>query len=65
MHGFDYSVPHFITSVRGMLIVVTRQIIADVLRVPGVEFPDYLGCDRLTTVSKDELIFAFCERPSD
>ena len=33
------------------------------LCVPRVEFPDYLGCDRLRTVSKDELIFAFCECP--
>ena len=65
MHGFDYSVPHFITSVRGTSIVVTLQIIADVLRVPRVEFLDYLGCDRLRTVSKDELISAFCECPSD
>ena len=65
MHGFDYSVPHFITSVRGTSIVVTLQIIADVLRVPRVEFLDYPSCDRLRTVSKDELISAFCECPSD
>ena len=65
MHGFDYSVPHFITSVRGMSIVVTLQIIADVLRVPRVEFLDYPGCDRLRTVSKDELISAFSECPSN
>ena len=65
MHGFDYSVPHFITSVRGTSIVVTLQIIADVLRVPRVEFLDYPGCDRLRTVSKNELISAFCECPSN
>ena len=65
MHGFNYSVPHFITSIRGMCIVVASQIVVDVLRVPRVEFPDYPGCDRLKTVSKDELISAFCERPSD
>ena len=34
-------------------------------RVPKVEFPDYPGCERLWTVSKDELKFAFCERPSE
>ena len=34
------------------------------LCVPRVEFPDYLGCERLRTVSKDELKYAFCERPS-
>ena len=49
MHGIDHSVP---------------QLITDVLRVPRVEFPDYLGCERLWTVSKDELISAFCECPS-
>ena len=65
MHGFDSSIPHFITCVRGTRIVVTLQIIADVLRVPRVEFLDYPGCDRLRTVSKDELISAFCECPSD
>ena len=35
------------------------------LCVPKVEFPNYPGCDRLTTVSKDKLISAFCERPSE
>ena len=39
--------------------------ITDVLRVPRVEFPDYPGCERLRTVSKDELKSAFCERPSN
>ena len=65
MHGFDFSIPHFITSILGTRIVVTPQIVANVLRVLRVEFPDYPGCDRLKTVSKDELIAAFCERPSD
>ena len=37
----------------------------NVLHVPRVEFPDYLSCDRLKTVSKDELNFAFYERPSN
>ena len=31
--------------------------------VPRVEFPNYLSCERLRTVSKDELKPAFCERP--
>ena len=63
MHGFDYSVPLFVTHVRGMRIVVTLDIVSDVLYVPKVEHPDYPGCDRLKT--KDELISSFCERPSD
>ena len=65
MHGFNYSVPHFITSVRGTHIVVTLQIVADVLRVPRLKFPNYPSCDCLKTMSKDELISAFYERPSD
>ena len=64
MHGFDLSVPHFITRVRGMRIAVTPQIVADVFHVPRVEFPNYPSCERLRTVSKDELKSTFCERPS-
>ena len=33
----------------------------DVLRVPRIEFPDYPSCERLRTMSKDELMAAFCE----
>ena len=65
MHGFDFSVPHFITRVRGTRIAVTPQIVVDVLRVPRVKFPDYPGCERLRIVSKDELKSAFYECPSD
>ena len=65
MHEFDYSVPLFVTRVRGTRIVVTSNIVSDVLNVLRVEHPDYLGCERLRTVSKDELISAFCERPFD
>ena len=35
------------------------------LRVPRIEFPDYHSCVRLQTVSKDELMAAFYECPSD
>ena len=45
--------------------MVTPDIVSDVLRVPRVEHPDYLGCDCLRTMSKDEFISSFCERPSD
>ena len=31
------------------------------LKVPRIEFPDYPSCEHLRTVSKDELMFAFCE----
>ena len=65
MHGFNYLVPLFSTRVRGTHIVVTPQLVADVLHVPRVEHPDYPGCERLRAVSKDEIISAFCERPTD
>ena len=65
MHGFNYSVPLFVTHIRGTCIVVTPNIVSDALRVPRVEHPDYPDCDRLRTVSKDDLISSFCEHPSD
>ena len=63
MHGIDRSVPLFFTCVRGTRIPVTPQLVADVLRVPRIEFPDYPSCERLRTVSKDELMSSFYERP--
>ena len=64
MHGFDYSIPHFVTRVQGTRIVVTPDLISEVLHVPRVEFANYLDCERLRTRSKDELSFCFCETPS-
>ena len=64
MHGIDHSVPQFVTRVRGISFPVTPQLVADVLRVPRIEFPDYPSYERLRTVSKDELMSAFCECPS-
>ena len=61
MHGFDYFVLHFVTRIRGTRIVVTPDLIFEVLHVPRVEFADYPGCDCLRTVSKDELMSLFCE----
>ena len=64
MHGIDRSVPLFFTRVRGTRIPVTPQLVADVLHVPRIEFPDYPSCERLRTVSRDELMSSFCERPT-
>ena len=64
MHGFDSSIPRFLNSIRGIRIVVTPERISDVLHVPRVSHLDYLGCPRLRTVSKDELMSLFCETPS-
>ena len=64
MHGIDRSVPLFFTCVRGTRIPITPQLVADVLRVLRIEFPDYPSCERLRTVSRDGLMFAFCDRPT-
>ena len=64
MHGIDRSVSLFFTRIRGTLIPITPQLVMDVLRVPRIEFPDYTSCERLRTVSRDELMSAFCERPT-
>ena len=65
MHGIDRSIPFLVTCVRDISIPVTSQLVVDVLRVPRIEFPDYPSCERLRTVSKDELMSAFCECPSE
>ena len=64
MHGIDHLVLLFFIRVRGTRIPITPQLVADVLRVPRIEFPDYLGCERPRTMSRDELMSAFCERPT-
>ena len=61
MHGIDHSVPLFFTRVRGTRIPITPQLVADVLHVPRIEFPDYPSYERLRTVSTDELMSSFCE----
>ena len=65
MHGLDSSVPLFHTRVRGTRIFVTPQLVTDVLHVSRVEHPDYPECEHLRTVSKDEMISAFCKCHSD
>ena len=64
MHGFDYSIPQFTTRIRGIRIVVTLDIVSEVLHVPRVAHLDYPGYVYLRTVSKDELASLLCETPS-
>ena len=64
MHGIDRLVPLFFTRVQGTRIPITPQLVVDMLRVPRIEFPNYPSCERLRTVSRDELMSAFCERPT-
>ena len=62
MRRIDRSVPLFFTRVWGMHIPVTLQLVADVLHVPRIEFPDYPSYESLRIVSRDELMSSFCER---
>ena len=48
-----------------MRIPITPQLVADLLRVPRIEFPDYPSYEHLRTVSKNELMATFCECPFD
>ena len=64
MHGIDRSVPLFFTRVRGKRILITPQLVTNVLRVPRIEFPNYPSCECLRPVSRDEFMSAFCERRS-
>ena len=59
MHEIDRSVPLFFTRVQDTRIPVTPQLVTDVLRVPRIKFPDYPSCERLRTVSRDELMSSF------
>ena len=64
MHEIDRSIPFFFTRVQGTRIPVTPQLVADVLRVPRIEFPNYPSCECLRTVSRNELMSPFFERPT-
>ena len=61
MHGFDTSIPQFAMRIRGTRIVVTPDIVSEILHVTRVLYPDYLSCLHLRTVSKDELLSLFYE----
>ena len=64
MHGIDRSIPLFFTRVRGTHIPITLQLVANVLRVPRIEFPNYPSYECLRTVSRNKLMSSFCERPT-
>ena len=64
MHRIDHSIPLFFTRFQGTCIPITLQLVANVLRVPRIEFPDYPSCKHLRIVSRDELMSSFCERPT-
>ena len=60
----DHTRIYFVTRVRGTHIVVTLDIVSEVLHVPRVAHLDYPSCNCLRTVSKDELSSLLCETPS-
>ena len=64
IHGIDTSVPRFATTFRGTRIIVTPNLISEVLHVPRIVQPDYPNYERLRTMSRDELLSHFCETPS-
>ena len=64
MHEFDYSIPQFVTRIRGIRMVVTSDIVSEVLHVPKVAHPNDLGSERLRIVSIDKLTSQFYETPS-
>ena len=64
IHGVDTDVPQFVTTFRGTRIVVTSDLISEVLRVPRVAYPHYPGCEHLRTVSRDDFPSHFYEKPS-
>ena len=64
MHRFDYSIPQFVTRIWGICMVVTPDIVSEVLHIPRVAHLDYPGYELLRTVSKDELTSLFYKTPS-
>ena len=47
IHDIDTFVPQFVSTFRGTRIVVTMDLISEVLHVPRVAHPNYLGCVHL------------------
>ena len=64
MHGIDTSITQFAMTLRGIHIVVTLDLVFEILHVPRVAHPDYPTYLRLRTMSKDKLLSHFYETPS-
>ena len=63
MHGIDTAVPQFVTTFRGTRIVVTLNLISEVLHIPKVTHLDYPHCECLWTVFRDDFFSHFYEKP--
>ena len=62
MHTIDTFVPQFTIIFCGTRIVVTSELISEVLCVLKVDHPDYTNHERLSSISRDELASLFCEK---
>ena len=62
MHVINTFVPRFNTVFHGTRIVVTPELIFEVLHVPRVDHPDYPRHHRLSSTFRDELATLFCEK---
>ena len=60
IHDICTFMPQFVSTFRGTRIVVTPDLISEVLHVPRVAHPNYFGCEHLQTMSRDNLISHFC-----
>ena len=64
IHGIHTSVPQFSMTFQATRIVVTSDLISEVLHVLRVSHLNYLGCEHFWTVSRDKLLSHFYETPS-
>ena len=64
IHDINTSVPQFATTFRSTRIVVTLDLISEVLHVPRVAHLNYPSYKDHQTVSRAELLSHFCETPS-
>ena len=64
IHGIDTSIPWFAMTFRVKRIVVTPDLISEVLHVPRIVHHDYPNYDRLRIVSRDKLLLHFVKTPS-
>ena len=56
IHDIDTFVPQFVSTFRGIRIIVTPDLISEVLHIPKVAHLNYPGCEHLRTVSRDDLM---------
>ena len=64
IHNIDTFVPQFAMTFRDTRIIVTPDLISEVLHAPRVAHPDYPNYKRLWIMSRDELLSYFCKTPS-